>query len=47
MYTPYEKYWPYLPDIIDPINQFLYIFMSDVGSFDYGFNEGCHCYNIF
>ena len=43
----YEKYWPYLPDISDPIYQFLQIFMLDVGNSDYGFREGCHDHNIF
>ena len=43
----YEKYWPYLPDITDPIKQFLQISMSDVVSSDYSFNEGCHGHNIF
>ena len=42
------KNWPYIPDITDPINSFfLHIFMSEVGSSDYDFNEGCHGHNVF
>ena len=47
MLARYEKYRPDLPDISDPINLFLHTFMSDVGSSDYGFNEGWHGHNVF
>ena len=43
----YEKYWRDFPEITDPINPYLHIFILEVGSSDYGFNEGCHGRNVF
>ena len=37
---------PICPIFSAPINPFLQIFMSDVGSSDYGNNEGCHGHNV-
>ena len=46
-YTVMKNTDPICPILVTRLTLFLHVFMSDVGSSDDGFNEGCHGHNVF